>query len=89
MAYAERTQFAVADAADARAVDGTFDLILCDVALLGRGRWRASRRFGTGCSGGVCAAGGAQRDDPERGVEAAGAGRKAGVFDLLAGTRGV
>jgi 16S rRNA (cytosine967-C5)-methyltransferase len=36
-AYAERVRFAVADAADARAVEGSFDLILCDVPCSGTG----------------------------------------------------
>jgi 16S rRNA (cytosine967-C5)-methyltransferase len=36
-AYAERVQFAVADAADAKAVEGSFDLILCDVPCSGTG----------------------------------------------------
>ncbi len=36
-AYAERVGFAAADAADARAVEGSFDLILCDVPCSGTG----------------------------------------------------
>jgi 16S rRNA (cytosine967-C5)-methyltransferase len=36
-AYAERVQFATADAADAKAVEGSFDLILCDVPCSGTG----------------------------------------------------
>jgi 16S rRNA (cytosine967-C5)-methyltransferase len=36
-AYAERAQFAVADAVDAKAVEGSFDLILCDVPCSGTG----------------------------------------------------
>jgi 16S rRNA (cytosine967-C5)-methyltransferase len=36
-AYAERVQFDVADAADAKSVDGKFDLILCDVPCSGTG----------------------------------------------------
>ena len=36
-AYAERVGFAVADAADAKGVEGTFDLILCDVPCSGTG----------------------------------------------------
>jgi len=36
-AYAERVGFAVADAADAKAVEGRFDLILCDVPCSGTG----------------------------------------------------
>jgi 16S rRNA (cytosine967-C5)-methyltransferase len=36
-AYAERVGFAVADAADAKAVEGSFDLILCDVPCSGTG----------------------------------------------------
>ncbi|MEO6805894.1 MAG: transcription antitermination factor NusB [Edaphobacter sp.] len=36
-AYAERVQFAIADAADAKAVEGSFDLILCDVPCSGTG----------------------------------------------------
>jgi 16S rRNA (cytosine967-C5)-methyltransferase len=36
-AYAERVQFVVADAADARGVEGNFDLILCDVPCSGTG----------------------------------------------------
>jgi 16S rRNA (cytosine967-C5)-methyltransferase len=36
-AYAERVQFAVADAADAKAVEGEFDLILCDAPCSGTG----------------------------------------------------
>jgi 16S rRNA (cytosine967-C5)-methyltransferase len=36
-AYAERVQFDVADAADAKAVEGEFDLILCDVPCSGTG----------------------------------------------------
>jgi 16S rRNA (cytosine967-C5)-methyltransferase len=36
-AYAERVKFAIADAADARAVEGSFDLILCDVPCSGTG----------------------------------------------------
>jgi 16S rRNA (cytosine967-C5)-methyltransferase len=36
-AYAERVRFAVADAADAKAVEGSFDLILCDVPCSGTG----------------------------------------------------
>jgi 16S rRNA (cytosine967-C5)-methyltransferase len=35
--YAERVEFAAADAADAKAVDGSFDLILCDVPCSGTG----------------------------------------------------
>ncbi|HWW96903.1 MAG TPA: transcription antitermination factor NusB [Edaphobacter sp.] len=36
-AYAERVQFAAADAAEAKAVEGNFDLILCDVPCSGTG----------------------------------------------------
>jgi len=36
-AYAERVQFATADAADAKAVEGSFDLILCDAPCSGTG----------------------------------------------------
>jgi 16S rRNA (cytosine967-C5)-methyltransferase len=36
-AYAERVKFAIADAADARVVEGDFDLILCDVPCSGTG----------------------------------------------------
>jgi 16S rRNA (cytosine967-C5)-methyltransferase len=36
-AYAERVGFAVADAADAKGVEGKFDLILCDVPCSGTG----------------------------------------------------
>src|ERR1700733_182308 len=36
-AYAERVQFGVADAADAKGVEGEFDLILCDVPCSGTG----------------------------------------------------
>lgn len=36
-AYAERVQFDVADAADAKGVEGEFDLILCDVPCSGTG----------------------------------------------------
>jgi 16S rRNA (cytosine967-C5)-methyltransferase len=36
-AYAERVQFEVADAADAKGVEGSFDLILCDVPCSGTG----------------------------------------------------
>jgi 16S rRNA (cytosine967-C5)-methyltransferase len=36
-AYAERVQFVVADAADAKGVEGSFDLILCDVPCSGTG----------------------------------------------------
>ena len=36
-AYAERVKFAAADAADAKAVEGSFDLILCDVPCSGTG----------------------------------------------------
>jgi 16S rRNA (cytosine967-C5)-methyltransferase len=36
-AYAERVQFEVADAVDAKAVEGSFDLILCDVPCSGTG----------------------------------------------------
>jgi 16S rRNA (cytosine967-C5)-methyltransferase len=36
-AYAERVAFAAADAADAKAVAGSFDLILCDVPCSGTG----------------------------------------------------
>lgn len=36
-AYAERVRFAAADAADAKAVAGSFDLILCDVPCSGTG----------------------------------------------------
>ena len=36
-AYAERVQFAAADAAEAKAVEGSFDLILCDVPCSGTG----------------------------------------------------
>jgi 16S rRNA (cytosine967-C5)-methyltransferase len=36
-AYAERVQFATADAADAKAVEGEFDLILCDAPCSGTG----------------------------------------------------
>jgi len=36
-AYAERVQFAVADATDARGVEGNFDLILCDAPCSGTG----------------------------------------------------
>jgi 16S rRNA (cytosine967-C5)-methyltransferase len=36
-AYAERVQFAAADAADAKGVEGSFDLILCDVPCSGTG----------------------------------------------------
>jgi 16S rRNA (cytosine967-C5)-methyltransferase len=35
--YAERVRFAPADAADAKAVEGSFDLILCDVPCSGTG----------------------------------------------------
>jgi 16S rRNA (cytosine967-C5)-methyltransferase len=35
--YAERVRFAAADAADAKAVEGSFDLILCDVPCSGTG----------------------------------------------------
>jgi 16S rRNA (cytosine967-C5)-methyltransferase len=36
-AYAERVQFATADATDAKAVEGEFDLILCDAPCSGTG----------------------------------------------------
>jgi 16S rRNA (cytosine967-C5)-methyltransferase len=36
-AYAERVEFAAADAADAKAVEGSFDLILCDAPCSGTG----------------------------------------------------
>jgi len=36
-AYAERVRFVAADAADAKAVEGSFDLILCDVPCSGTG----------------------------------------------------
>jgi 16S rRNA (cytosine967-C5)-methyltransferase len=36
-AYAERVEFATADAADAKAVEGNFDLILCDAPCSGTG----------------------------------------------------
>jgi 16S rRNA (cytosine967-C5)-methyltransferase len=36
-AYAERVEFDVADAADAKSVEGAFDLILCDVPCSGTG----------------------------------------------------
>jgi 16S rRNA (cytosine967-C5)-methyltransferase len=36
-AYAERVQFAVADATEAKAVEGSFDLILCDAPCSGTG----------------------------------------------------
>src|SRR5580698_10257673 len=36
-AYAERVKFAAADATDAKAVEGSFDLILCDVPCSGTG----------------------------------------------------
>src|SRR3979409_2120474 len=36
-AYAERVRFAAADAAEAKAVAGSFDLILCDVPCSGTG----------------------------------------------------
>jgi 16S rRNA (cytosine967-C5)-methyltransferase len=36
-AYAERVRFAVADAVDAKGVEGNFDLILCDVPCSGTG----------------------------------------------------
>jgi 16S rRNA (cytosine967-C5)-methyltransferase len=36
-AYAERVEFDVADAADAKGVEGAFDLILCDVPCSGTG----------------------------------------------------
>ena len=36
-AYADRVRFTVADAADAKAVEGSFDLILCDVPCSGTG----------------------------------------------------
>jgi 16S rRNA (cytosine967-C5)-methyltransferase len=36
-AYAERVRFAVADAVDAKPVEGSFDLILCDVPCSGTG----------------------------------------------------
>jgi 16S rRNA (cytosine967-C5)-methyltransferase len=36
-AYAERVRFAAADAANAKTVDGSFDLILCDVPCSGTG----------------------------------------------------
>ena len=36
-AYAERVEFTVADATDAKAVKGSFDLILCDVPCSGTG----------------------------------------------------
>jgi 16S rRNA (cytosine967-C5)-methyltransferase len=36
-AYAERVQFGVADAVDAKGVEGQFDLILCDVPCSGTG----------------------------------------------------
>jgi 16S rRNA (cytosine967-C5)-methyltransferase len=36
-AYAERVEFAVADAVDARGVEGNFDLILCDAPCSGTG----------------------------------------------------
>ncbi|MDQ2834702.1 MAG: methyltransferase domain-containing protein [Acidobacteriota bacterium] len=36
-AYAERVRFAVADAADAKGVEGEFDLVLCDVPCSGTG----------------------------------------------------
>jgi 16S rRNA (cytosine967-C5)-methyltransferase len=36
-AYAERVRFAMADAADAKAVEGSFDLILCDAPCSGTG----------------------------------------------------
>jgi 16S rRNA (cytosine967-C5)-methyltransferase len=35
--YAERVRFAMADAADAKAVEGSFDLILCDAPCSGTG----------------------------------------------------
>jgi 16S rRNA (cytosine967-C5)-methyltransferase len=36
-AYAERVEFVAADAADAKAIEGSFDLILCDVPCSGTG----------------------------------------------------
>jgi 16S rRNA (cytosine967-C5)-methyltransferase len=36
-AYAERVRFAAADAVDAKAIEGSFDLILCDVPCSGTG----------------------------------------------------
>jgi 16S rRNA (cytosine967-C5)-methyltransferase len=36
-AYSERVQFAIADAADAKGVEGSFDLILCDAPCSGTG----------------------------------------------------
>ena len=89
-AYAERVKFAVADAADAKGVEGSFDLILVRCALLGNGD--AGGESGDSASvegGGVGEAGGAAEGDSEGSAEAAGAGWAAGVFDVLAGAGGV
>jgi 16S rRNA (cytosine967-C5)-methyltransferase len=41
-AYAERVRFAAADAADAKGIEGSFDLILCDVPCSGTGTLAAN-----------------------------------------------
>jgi 16S rRNA (cytosine967-C5)-methyltransferase len=41
-AYAERVEFLAADAADAKAVEGSFDLILCDAPCSGTGTLTAN-----------------------------------------------
>ncbi len=41
-AYAERVRFAVADAGDAKGIEGSFDLILCDVPCSGTGTLSAN-----------------------------------------------
>jgi len=41
-AYAEQVRFAVADAADAKGVEGSFDLILCDAPCSGTGTLAAN-----------------------------------------------
>ncbi len=89
-AYADRVQLTVADATDARAVEGRFDLILCDAPCSGTGT--LARQSGDSPSvegGGAGAAGGASGGDSQGSVAATGAGWAAGVFDLFAGAGGV
>ncbi len=89
-AYAERVQFAVADAADAKAVAGSFDLILCDVPCSGTGTLAGNPEIRHRLKvEELTRQAERQRAILEGSFEAVGAGWAAGVFDLFAGAGGV
>ena len=88
--YAERVRFEVADAADAKGVDGSFDLILCDAPCSGTGTLAGNPEIRHRLKlEELARQSERQRAILERGVEEAGAGWAAGLFDLFAGAGGV